>query len=53
VLPVPGFAVRGLYGEMATVVTTGQRVIPVRALERGHAFRHADLDGALRTALGR
>jgi uncharacterized protein len=53
VLPVPGLAVRTLYGEMATVVTTGQRVIPVRALELGHAFRHADLDAALQAALGR
>jgi uncharacterized protein len=53
VLPVPELALRTLYGEMATVVTTGQRVIPARALELGHAFRHADLDAALEAALGR
>jgi uncharacterized protein len=53
VLPVPGLALQALYGEMATVVTTGQRVIPVRALELGHAFRHDDLDAALQSALGR
>jgi uncharacterized protein len=51
--PVPGFAVRLLYGDMAEIVTTGQRAVPMRALERGHAFRHTDLEEALRDALGR
>ena len=50
--PVPGLAVRLLYGDMAQIVTEGQRAIPVRALERGHAFRHTDLEAALRDALG-
>jgi uncharacterized protein (TIGR01777 family) len=50
--PVPGFAVRLLYGDMAEIVTTGQRAVPMRALERGHAFRHTDLEEALRDALG-
>jgi uncharacterized protein len=49
--PVPGLAVRLLYGDMAEIVTTGQRAIPARALERGHAFRHADVEAALRDAL--
>jgi uncharacterized protein (TIGR01777 family) len=49
--PVPGFAVRLLYGDMAEIVTTGQRAIPARLLERGHAFRHTDLEAALRDAL--
>ncbi|HEY7074741.1 MAG TPA: TIGR01777 family oxidoreductase [Solirubrobacteraceae bacterium] len=52
-LPVPGLAVRALYGEMATVVTTGQRAIPARPLELGFQYRHADLDAALRAALER
>src|SRR6202042_2783608 len=30
VLPVPGFAIKLLYGEMAEMVTTGQRAIPVK-----------------------
>jgi uncharacterized protein (TIGR01777 family) len=51
VLPVPALALRALYGEMATVVTTGQRAVPKRALERGFEFTHADLDAALRAAL--
>ncbi len=50
--PVPGFAVRLLYGDMAEIVTEGQRAVPKRPLELGYAFRHADLDEALRDALG-
>jgi NAD dependent epimerase/dehydratase family enzyme len=37
---------------MAEIVTEGQRAIPARALERGYAFRHTDLEAALRDALG-
>jgi uncharacterized protein (TIGR01777 family) len=51
--PVPGLAVRALYGDMAEIVTTGQRAVPMRALERGYAFRHTDLEQALRDAVGR
>ena len=50
-LPIPGFALRALYGEMASVVTTGQRAIPARALDHGFEFRHADIGGALTAAL--
>jgi uncharacterized protein (TIGR01777 family) len=49
--PVPGLAVRALYGDMAEMVTQGQRAIPRRALELGYRFRHPDLDEALRAAL--
>src|SRR4051794_28224319 len=49
--PVPGLAVRTLYGEMAEIVTKGQRVIPKAALEHGYAFAHPDLDEALRSAV--
>ena len=50
-LPIPAFALHGLYGEMTSVVTTGQRALPVRALERGFEFRHTAIDGALQAAL--
>jgi uncharacterized protein len=50
--PVPGLAVRLLYGDMAEIVTTGQRAVPTRALEHGYAFRHTDLDEALHDAVG-
>jgi uncharacterized protein len=48
--PVPAFALRLLYGEMATIVTTGQRAVPRRLTELGYAFRRPDLEGALREA---
>jgi uncharacterized protein (TIGR01777 family) len=53
VLPVPGFALKLLYGEMRTVVTTGARVVPAQLRELGYEFRHASLDEALRAALAR
>jgi uncharacterized protein len=51
-LPVPGAALRLLYGEMAEILTTGARVVPAKALVLGYQFRHPRLDGALRSALG-
>lgn len=51
VAPVPAFALRMLYGEMAEIVTEGQRAVPARAQELGYGFRHPDLDAALAAAL--
>jgi uncharacterized protein (TIGR01777 family) len=51
VAPVPAFALRLLYGDMAEIVTSGRRAVPKRALELGHAYAHPDLDEALRSAL--
>jgi hypothetical protein len=51
--PVPAFAIRRLYGDMAEIVTQGRRAIPAKATELGFAFEHPDLDEALRSALGR
>ena len=51
VLPVPGFAVKLLYGEMAEIVTTGQRVVPARLRQLGYEFRHPELEPALRDVL--
>ena len=53
VAPVPGFAVKVLYGEMAVIVTTGQRAIPARLTELGYAFRRPELEDALREATER
>ncbi|HEX8105238.1 MAG TPA: TIGR01777 family oxidoreductase [Solirubrobacteraceae bacterium] len=53
VAPVPGAAIRLLYGEMAEVVTKGQRAVPERTLGLGYSFRHPDLDEALSDALQR
>ena len=52
VLPTPGFAIKLLYGDMAVIVTEGQRVIPQRTLALGYQFQHPDLDEALRSAVG-
>jgi hypothetical protein len=49
--PVPGLAVRALYGDMAEMVTRGQRAVPRRAQELGYAYRHPRLDEALASAL--
>ena len=51
VAPVPGFALKLLYGEMAVIVTTGRRAVPARALELGYRFEHPELDEALAAAL--
>ena len=51
--PVPGLAVKLLYGEMAIIVTTGSRAVPAALEQSGYAFRQADLEGALRAATGR
>jgi uncharacterized protein (TIGR01777 family) len=48
--PVPGLAVKTLYGEMAMIVTTGQRAIPARLTELGYSFRRPELEVALREA---
>ncbi len=50
-LPVPGAALRLLYGEMAEIVTSGARVLPARALVLGYEFHHPQLEPALRAAL--
>jgi uncharacterized protein (TIGR01777 family) len=50
--PVPGLAVKTLYGEMASIVTTGARVVPKKLEHVGYKFRHPELDEALRVAVG-
>lgn len=54
ILPVPGFAVGALFGEMGhALLMADQRVLPARLLGRGFPFRHPDLLEALRFELGR
>ena len=52
-LPVPGFGVRALYGEMAQVVTSGANVQPRRLEQLGYRFAQPKLEPALRNATGR
>jgi len=53
VLPVPAIALKLLYGDMALIVTTGQRVLPARLEQLGYTFRHPELEAALRDVLDR
>jgi uncharacterized protein (TIGR01777 family) len=50
-LRAPGWAMRLLYGEMAHLYLTGQRVIPARHLQAGFVYGYPDIDSALRQAL--
>jgi uncharacterized protein len=40
-----------LYGEMADIVTTGQRAIPARLRELSYTFRHPGIELALKDVL--
>ena len=51
VLPVPGAAVKLLYGEMAEIVTTGQRAIPAKLRDLEYTFRYPDIAAALQDVL--
>ena len=51
ILPVPGLAVKLLYGEMAQLVTSGQRAVPAALAGLGYRFAHADVEVALRDVL--
>lgn len=50
-LPVPGFALRFAFGELADTLLQGQRAVPSRLQELGYAFRYPDLEPALRNLL--
>jgi uncharacterized protein (TIGR01777 family) len=51
VLPVPGFALSLLYGEMSEIVTTGQRAIPAKLSGLGYRFAQPELERALSDVL--
>lgn len=51
VFPVPGFALKLLYGEMASVILGSQRCAPNVAEHTGYKFRHPHLAGALEASL--
>jgi NAD dependent epimerase/dehydratase family enzyme len=52
-LPVPGFALRVALGELGTLMTTGQRVTPAKALSEGYVFQYQKLEQALRAILAK
>lgn len=51
VIPMPAFAPRLAFGELATVLLDGQRAVPQRLEEQGFSFRFSQLEGALRDLL--
>ncbi len=53
VLPVPALAIKALYGEMSSIVTSGVRAVPTRLEQLGYGFRQPELEPALRAATGR
>lgn len=54
VLPMPAFAARVVFGEMADeLLLASQKVKPTRLEEGGYQFRFPNLEGALRHTLGK
>jgi len=51
-IPAPAAAVRLVMGEAAVVVTTGQRVVPRKAIELGYEFKYPEIEPALRAVIG-
>jgi uncharacterized protein (TIGR01777 family) len=51
-IPVPGFALRLAFGEVAEVVLQGQRAVPKGLLDLGFEFDFPEAEAALRDVLG-
>jgi len=47
----PDFVLHAMLGEVAEIITTGQRVLPNRARELGHTFQYPEVLPALRSLL--
>lgn len=52
-MPVPAFALKLLFGEMATVLLDGQRAVPQRLLDAGFSFTFEEVEQALRDLLSK
>lgn len=50
-MPTPAFALKLMLGEVADVLTTGQRVVPKRPLGFGYQFKFPHIDAALQNVL--
>ncbi len=51
-LPVPGYVLRLLFGEMAvSTILASQHVYPAKLISNGYDFQHSELSAALRTLL--
>lgn len=47
-MPTPAFALKTMLGEVADLVTKGQRVLPRKALDLGYVFQFSDVGPALK-----
>ena len=52
-IPVPAFVFRMLFGEVATVVVDGQRVLPNRLQQLGYNFQFKQIEEAVCNLLGK
>lgn len=50
-MPTPAFMLKLALGEVADVVTKGQRVIPKAPMDAGYTFRFTDVESALKDVL--
>ncbi|MBI1978268.1 MAG: TIGR01777 family protein [Candidatus Omnitrophica bacterium] len=50
-MPVPGFILKLLLGELSELLLTGQRVIPKKAEQLGFSFHHPEIRRALESIL--
>jgi uncharacterized protein (TIGR01777 family) len=51
--PVPGVVLNAALGELGTLMTTGQRVSPAKALAGGYTFQYPTLESALQAILAK
>ena len=51
VMPVPGFALKMIFGDMATLLLDGQRAVPKRLLDLGFDFQFPVVEAALQDLL--
>lgn len=52
IIPVPEAALRIVFGEMSTIMTASQKVLPRVAQRTGYVFQYPTLDAALTAVLG-
>lgn len=52
-LPVPGLVLNVALGELGTLMTTGQRVSPAKAISGGYVFHYPTLESALQAILAK
>jgi uncharacterized protein (TIGR01777 family) len=52
-VPLPGFVLQVMFGEVSSVVLDGQRVLPKRLLDLGFEFKFSEVETAFRDLLER